>query len=139
MIRLPDQLAGNIKLSKTASGRIDLPIASKWNPKWGPVQRKAVFSAPVSGHQLQPGKYIVYFAVRGSKIHTMKIGLTGGSKLFNFASDSLLQADSWTPYTLSYEVKKFQKWSGIRFEFLADSKNEDAWGEIEDVELIKQN
>ena len=63
---------------------------------------------------------------------------SGAAKQHIFDKTSLPQEDSWTCYTLSYEVKEDRKWAGIYFQFLASRPDKDAWGEIEDVELIRQ-
>ena len=133
LIRLPEALTGIVKLKKTSSGRITLPE----EPKWGPKFRRGSFAARAIGG-LEPGKYLLRFTASGSKIEIMKVTLTS-AKQVQLTKSALPQPDSRTCYTLTFELKKPQKWGGAYFEFLAARPDKDAWGEIEDVELIKQN
>ena len=133
LIRLPKSLSGAVKLNKTSSGRITLPE----EPKWGPKFRRGSFAARAIGG-LEPGKYLLRFTASGSKILTMKVALTS-AKQVQLTKSALPQPDSRTCFTLMFELKKFQKWGNAYFEFLAARPDKDAWGEIEDVELIKQN
>ena len=128
LIRLPGQLAGNIKLKQTASGRFSLPE----EPKWGPKFRRGSFTAAVAGGMLPAGKYLLRFAARGSKIVQLTPARSNDKSY-------LPQEDSWTCYTLPYQLKKDQKWAGIYFQVLAARPDTDAWGEIKDVELIRQD
>ena len=128
LIRLPNTLSGNISLKKTASGRFALPE----EPKWGPTLRRGSFRSAVVGGMLPAGKYLLRFAARGSKI----VQLTPSrSKEKSY----LPQEDSWTCYMVPYVLKKDQKWAGIYFQFLASRPDKDAWGEVKDVELIRQD
>ena len=128
LIRLPGQLAGNIKLKQTASGRFSLPE----EPKWGPKSRRGSFTAAVAGGMLPSGRYLLRFAARGRKIVQLNPARSNDKSY-------LPQEDSWTCYTLTYQLKKDQKWAGIYFQVLAARPDTDAWGEIKDVELIRQD
>lgn len=135
LIRLPGNLTGNIKLDKTASGRFTFPE----EPKWGPKFRRGIFSSRVVGGMLPAGRYLLRFTGRGRKIIIFKVDISGAAKQQELARTFLPQEDSWTCYTLPYEVKKDQRWARAGFQFLAPRPDTDAWGEIKDVELIRQD